>query len=78
MNVHERVKLPNLGNLEIDVSALYLIAAPSFPEPVGAEITTRAENGEVVTHGMVCAVMVEWKRAGEAVAAGSDAGGRYT
>jgi hypothetical protein len=41
------VKLPNFGTLEIDnlsnleigVSALYLIAAPSTPESVRAEVT---------------------------------------
>jgi Protein of unknown function (DUF3102) len=32
MNVHEKFKSENFSNLEIDVSALYLIAAPSTPE----------------------------------------------
>jgi hypothetical protein len=45
MNVFEHVKLPNFGNLRIDISALYLIAAPSMPEPVRAQVITRAENG---------------------------------
>ena len=34
MEVHEHVKVANLASLEIDASALYLIAAPSTPEPV--------------------------------------------
>jgi hypothetical protein len=32
--------------LKIDVSALYLIAAPRTPEPVRAAAMSRAENGE--------------------------------
>lgn len=50
MAVYERVKIPNFGNLQIDVSALYLIAAPSTPEPVRQEAIRRAESGESVTH----------------------------
>ncbi|HEY1495410.1 MAG TPA: DUF3102 domain-containing protein, partial [Candidatus Solibacter sp.] len=38
MNVFEQFKLSNLNNLEIDVSALYLIAAPSTPEALRAEV----------------------------------------
>jgi hypothetical protein len=37
MAVHEAFKNVKLTNLEIDVSALYLIAAPSTPEPVVKE-----------------------------------------
>lgn len=50
MRVFRNIKSVNLTNLEIDVSALYLIAAPSIPEPVRTEVIRRAENGEPVTH----------------------------
>jgi hypothetical protein len=33
MQVHEKFKMHNLCNLEIDVSALYLIAGPTLQEP---------------------------------------------
>jgi hypothetical protein len=33
MHVYDQFKLRHLRNLEIDVSALYVIAAPSTPEP---------------------------------------------
>jgi hypothetical protein len=36
MRVYERFKLENFSNLEIDVSALYLIAAPSTPSSTAA------------------------------------------
>jgi hypothetical protein len=34
MQVYECFKCQNFGQLEVDVSALYLITAPSTPEPV--------------------------------------------
>jgi hypothetical protein len=42
INVYENVKLANFANIDIDVSALYLIAAPSTPEPVRQQVITRA------------------------------------
>jgi len=41
---------PNLGQLDIRQSALYLLASPSTPEPVRQEMIDRAEAGETVTH----------------------------
>jgi hypothetical protein len=41
MHVAARFKLDKLSNLEIDVSALYLIAEPKTPEPVRAAIISR-------------------------------------
>jgi hypothetical protein len=35
------VKINKLLNLDLDVSALYLIAAPKTPEPVRQEVTPR-------------------------------------
>ena len=57
MNVFQRVKLPNFGNLEIDVSALYLIAAPKTPEPVRAEVMRRAASGEAGSNTIPSAVI---------------------
>ena len=50
MQAHERFKSAKLTHLEIDVSALYLIAAPSTLEPVRSEAIRRASNREYVTH----------------------------
>lgn len=41
-------KFPNLG--DIGASALYLLAAPSTPEPVRIEAIQRAQAGEAITH----------------------------
>jgi hypothetical protein len=65
MNVFEQFKLCNLNNLEIDVSALYLIAAPSTPEPVRQEAFRRAENGEAVTHAGTRALIERFAESGE-------------
>src|SRR5215467_4392054 len=45
MMVYRAFQSENFSDLDIDVSALYLIAKPSIPEPVRAQIVTRAENG---------------------------------
>jgi hypothetical protein len=47
MNVYEQFKLCNLNNLSIDVSALYLIAAPRTPEPVRHAVLEQAEQTHV-------------------------------
>jgi Protein of unknown function (DUF3102) len=39
-------KLPKLGNLEVPISGLYLLTAPSVPEAVREEAIERAEAGE--------------------------------
>jgi hypothetical protein len=49
MAVYEAFKADNLSDLEIDVPALYLIAASSAPEPARDEVIRRAESGEAVT-----------------------------
>ena len=43
-------KLPKFGNLDISKSVLYLLAAPSTPEPARQEAIERAEQGETLTH----------------------------
>jgi len=65
MNVFERVKSSNLQQMQIDVSALYLIAAPSTPEPVREEVISRAAV-ERVTHSTVKAVLTEYRKTGDA------------
>jgi hypothetical protein len=52
MQVYERFKLANFANLQVDVSALYLIAAPSTPEPVEREVIERAKRGEPMTFSL--------------------------
>jgi hypothetical protein len=65
MRVHERFKSVNLTDMTIDVSALYLIAAPSTPEPVRGEALRRAEAGEVITHGGARALVRRFQQTGE-------------
>ena len=48
-------------NLNLDVSALYLIAAPKTPEPVRQEIIKRAEAGEPMTKTKAVAVLETYK-----------------
>jgi len=65
MHVSERFTLDNLSNIEIDVSALYLIAAPSTPEPVREEAIRRASNGEPVSHASARALVHRFAATGE-------------
>ena len=65
MHVFENIKCPNFGHLEIDVSALYLIAAPKTPEPVRADLMRRAEAGEPITHQGAVAVIDQFKKTGD-------------
>jgi hypothetical protein len=65
MRVYERFKNRNFRDLEIDVSALYLIAAPSTPEPVVTEVIRRASNGEVVSHAGARALVQHFTETGE-------------
>jgi hypothetical protein len=49
IHVYEaRSKLPKFGNLNLPVSGLYLLAAPSTPEAAKTEIIERAEAGESI------------------------------
>jgi hypothetical protein len=65
MQVYECFKCRDFRQMEIDVSALYLIAKPSMPEPVRAEMMRRAENGEVVTHQGARALVQQFAETGE-------------
>jgi len=65
MLVYRNIKLPNVGNLNVDVSALYLIAAPSTPAPVREEAIRRAEHGEHVSRREVRVLLQRVKGTGE-------------
>jgi hypothetical protein len=56
MQVYELVKSSKLVDLEIDVSALYLIAAPKTPQPVRAAIIERAQTGEPISYAKATAI----------------------
>jgi hypothetical protein len=67
INVFEKVQLPNFGSLEgleIDISALYLIAAPKTPEPARQELLRRAEAGEAITRKKAIAAIDHYKATG--------------
>jgi len=56
MQVYQRFgqgKSVTVTDLAIDAKALYLLAAPSTPDPVVEEILGRARNGEQITHATV-------------------------
>jgi hypothetical protein len=61
ISVYEASKLANFANLEIDVSALYLIAAPATSAPVLQEVIRRAEAGEPMTRAKVKKVLEDYK-----------------
>ena len=54
-------KLPNLSNLEIPVSGLYLLAAPSTPEAARTEIAKRSRAGEALPVAEVKAIVEKAK-----------------
>jgi len=61
IQVYELSKCQNFGHLEIDVSALYLIAAPATPEPVVAEVIKRAKAGEPMTRAKAVEVLKSYR-----------------
>jgi hypothetical protein len=65
MRVYENVKLATVANLQIDVSALYLIATPKTPEPVREEIIKRAQSGEPMTKAKAVEVLESYKQRAE-------------
>ncbi len=52
MSVARQFETRNLHDLNIAPSALYLLAAPSTPEPARIEALERAEAGETITHAI--------------------------
>jgi hypothetical protein len=65
VEVYDKVKLAKLANLNLDVSALYLIAAPSTPEPVVKEVIERLNRGEPMTNAKAQEVLEEYKSRAE-------------
>jgi hypothetical protein len=61
MNVAERFKSANFADIEMDVSAAYLLAAPSTPEEARQEAVKRAEKGERVTHAVASKLVATHK-----------------
>jgi hypothetical protein len=46
-------KSPTVGDLNVDMRSLYLLAAPSTPVEARTEVIDRAEAGEHFTHAQV-------------------------
>jgi hypothetical protein len=65
MNVAEQFKCSTVEHLNIDFRALYLIAAPSTPEPVRKAVIERATTGEHVSHEEVKALRKEYEETGK-------------
>jgi hypothetical protein len=59
VNVYERFGSANFAQLDISVSALYLLAAPGTSDEARAEALTRAEAGESITHAAAKDIVVE-------------------
>jgi Protein of unknown function (DUF3102) len=50
MQVHDwALKSPTVGDLDIQMRGLYLLAAPSTPDEARAEVIARAESGEALS-----------------------------
>jgi hypothetical protein len=64
MQVYELGKSHNLLDLDLPVSAAYLLAAPSTPADAREEIIDRAANGEQLTHAQVKQIISEKKPLG--------------
>ena len=58
IQLHElSLKRSNLEHLELPISGLYLLAAPSTPESARTEVIERAEAGERLKHAEVQAIV---------------------
>jgi hypothetical protein len=60
-SIYEMAKSRNLRNLDLPVSALYLLAKSSTPPAVREEVLARAESGERVSHKEVAATIAQAK-----------------
>jgi protein gp37 len=64
MRVYEMsTKSENLSDLDLPISSLYLLAAPSTPAEARDAVLDRAANGERMTHAQVQATIAEAKPA---------------
>ncbi len=62
MQVAKQFKTVNFTNLNITASALYLIAAPSTPNIVRAEVLNRASSGESISYTKTKQIMCQYKK----------------
>lgn len=62
MRVYQHFKNVNFTDLIIDISALFVIAAPRASQPVREEVIRRAEAGEKITYGVAKQVLEEEKK----------------
>ena len=53
MNVAKLSKSQIIGDLDIDLGALYRLAAPSTPAEVVAKVVARGREGEAITHAII-------------------------
>jgi len=61
MNVAERFKSARVADLELDVTAAYLLAAPSTPERARILALARAERGEHITYATARRIIAQLK-----------------
>jgi hypothetical protein len=61
MHVGQQFKSITVTDLNIQAKALYLLAAPSTPEPARLEAVQRAEAGEAITHSTAKAIVAQHK-----------------
>ena len=59
IRVAERFKSATVADLEIDLSAAYLLAAPSAPESARKKAVKRATNGERITRSVAKDIIAE-------------------
>lgn len=59
-------KLPQYGSFDLAPSALYLLSAPSTPEPAREEALSLAESGEKITHAKAQEIIAKYKAEAEA------------
>ncbi len=59
MNVAQRFKSASLADLELDLTAAYLLAAPSTPDRARTLALERAENGEHITYASAQDIITE-------------------
>lgn len=70
MRAHEMAKSRNFRDLNLPVSAVYLLARPSTPDELRDEVIERAANGEAISHKEVARLIDEarqrnaWQSAG--------------
>lgn len=61
MRVAEKFQIPQIADFNFGASALYLLAAPSTPEPARIEAIERAQAGEAITHKAAQAIVNGYK-----------------